>query len=210
MLRNLKSLILKNNQLTQSPIFYGVFQSFRHINLAENLISHISTDDFENITNVEYINLSFNDLILFEPRQELYRLSVLDLASNNLKEIPTLRGTYNSLQQLYLQHNNLSLKSLLKLKEKINGSEQSLNSLFLGGNGEFANNLAAVINFLEQFPNLSKIGLSDLKISKMFTMSNVLGELDLSGNNKNVKLVKTSSHIPNFLNISRSPWTTIQ
>ena len=119
----LETLDIKNNQLTQSPIFYGVFQSFRHINLAGNLISHISTDDFENITNVEYINLSFNGLILSEPRQELSRLSVLDLANNNLKEIPTLQGTYNSLQQLYLQHNNISLRSLLKLKEKMNGSE---------------------------------------------------------------------------------------
>ena len=178
----LKILDIKNNQLTQSPLFYGFFQSFRHINLAGNLISHISNDDFENITNVECINLSFNDLKAFEPRQELSRLSVLDLANNNVKEIPTLQGTYNSLQQLYLQHNDISLKSLLKLKENINGSEQSLNSLFLGGNGDFTNNLVAVINFLEQFPNLSKIGLSDLKISKMFTMSNVLGELDLSWN----------------------------
>ena len=179
----LETLDIKNNQLTQSPIFYGVFPSFRHINLVGNLISHISTDDFKNITNVEWSNLSFNSLTLFEPKQELSHLSVLDLANNNLKEIPALQGTYNSLQQLYLQHNNISLKSLLKLKKNINWSEQSLNSLFLGGNGEFANNLAAVINFFEQFPNLSKIGLSNLNISKMFIMSNVLGELDLSGNN---------------------------
>ena len=179
----LEILDIKNNQLTQSPIFYGVFRSFRHINLAGNLILRISTDDYENITNVEYINLSFNGLILFEPRQELFHLSVLDLANNNLKDIPSLQGSHNSLQQLYLQHNNISLKSLLKLMKNINGSEQSLNSLFLGRNGDFANNLAAVINFLEQFPNLSKIGLSNLNISKMFTTSNVLGELDLSWNN---------------------------
>ena len=179
----LETLDVKNNQLTQLPIFYGVFQSFRHINLAGNLISHIFTDDFENITNVERINLSFNDLKAFEPRQELSHLSVLDLANNSLKEIPTLQGAYNSLQELYLQHNDISLKSLHKLKENINGSEQSLNSLFLGGNGDFVNNLAAVIYFLAQFPNLSKIGLSDLNISGMFTISNVLGELDLSGNN---------------------------
>ena len=69
------------------------------------------------------------------------------------------------------------------MKGNINGSEQSLNSLFLGGNEDFANNLTAVINFLEQFPNLISVGVSDLKISKLFSMRNVLGELDLSGNN---------------------------
>ena len=107
----------------------------------------------------------------------------LDLANNNFKKIPTLRGIYNSLQSIYLQNNDISLKSLLKFKENINGSEQSLNSLFLGGNEDFANNLTAVINFLEQFPNLINVGLSDLNISKLVSVRNALGELDLSGNN---------------------------
>ena len=179
----LETLDIKYNQLTLLPTFHGLFQSFRHINVAGNLILHVSADDFENITNVECINLSFNSLTAFAPRHELPYLSVLDLANNNIKEIPTLRGIYNSLQQIYLQNNNISLRSLLKLKENIHGSELRLNSLFLGGNEDFANNLTAVINFLEQFPNVINVGLSDLKISKLFSMRNVLGELDLSGNN---------------------------
>ena len=38
------------------------------------------------------------------------------------------------------------------LKEKINGSEPSLNSIFLDGNKDFVNHLYAVIQYLEEFP----------------------------------------------------------
>ena len=151
--------------------------------MAGNLILRVHADDFQNITNVEAIDLSLNGLTAFEPRHELSGLSVLNLANNRLTEVPTLQGTYNSLQQIHLQNNNISLRSLLKLKEKIPGSEQSLTSLFLGGNEDFTKNISAVINFLEQFLNLCRIGLSSLKISEMFTMSNVLSDLDLSQNN---------------------------
>ena len=165
----LETLNIKDNQLTKLPIFYGVFQSFKEINVAGNRIANVYAGDFENITGVEAIDLSLNGLSAFEPRHELSGLSVLDLANNRLPEIPNLEGTYNSLQQIFLQHNNISLRSLLALKNKIHGSEQSLTSLFLGGNEDFANNLFAVTHFLEQFPNLFRIGFSSLKISDVFT-----------------------------------------
>ena len=177
----LLSLSVENNQLTELPKFCGFFQSFIQLYLRGNSISHVGGDDFENITNVEKIDLSNNRLLLCEPRQELSDLIVLDLANNNLKEMLTLQGTYISLRHLRIQNNNFSFTSLLMLKEKINSSEQSLTSLYLGGNEDLFNNLFAMISFLKQFPNLLGIGFSNLKISKMFSMR--LEYLDLSENN---------------------------
>ena len=177
----LLSLLVEDNQLTELPKFCGFFRSFSQLYLSRNFISYVGGDDFENITNVEYIYLSNNRLLLCEPRQELSGLRFLDVTSNNLKEIPTLQGTYNSLRHLEIQNNSISFTSLVMLKEKINGSEQSLNYLYLGGNEDFANNLFAMISFLEQFPNLFGVGFSNLKISKMFPMRFV--DFDLSRNN---------------------------
>ena len=56
-----------------------------------------------------------------------------------------------------------------------------MNYLYLGENEDFANNLFAMISFLEQFPNLFGVGFSNLKISKMFPMR--LSDFDLSRNN---------------------------
>ena len=177
----LLSLQVEDNQFTQLPTFYGFFQSFSQLYANRNFISFVAGDDFENITNVEYIYLSNNRLILFESRQELPGLLQLDLANNSLQEIPTLGGIYKSLRDLNIQNNNISFKSLLMLNEKINGSEKSLTSLNVAGNEDFAKNLFTIINFLEQFSNLFEVGFSNLKISKMFSMS--LTYFDLSKNN---------------------------
>ena len=177
----LVSLLVEENQLTELPKFCGFFRSFIQLYVRGNFISHVGGDDFENITNVDSIYLSNNRLLLCEPRQELSDLIVLDLANNNLKEMPTLQGTYNSLRILKIQNNNISFKSLLMLKQRINGSELSLNSLYLGGNEEQSNNVFAMISFLEQFPNLFGVGFSNLKISKMFPLR--LEYFHLSENN---------------------------
>ena len=175
------SLSVEENQLTKLPKFCGFFRSLSQLYLRRNFISHVDGDDFENITNVEYIYLSNNRPLLCEPRQELSGLRFLYLATNNLKEMPTLQGTYNSLRILKIQNNNISFKSLLMIKERINGSELSLNSLYLGGNEDLSNNLFAMISFLEQFPNLFGVGFSNLKISEMFPMRFL--DFDLSKNN---------------------------
>ena len=150
----LQTLRIEDNKLTQLPKFHGVFPSLQELYLTRNYILHVCEDGFKNITNINFVDLSSNGLLSFESRQELTSLSDLRLNNNSLSETPSL-----------------------------NGSQQSLTSLFLGGNDNFAENLPAVTNYLEQFPNLNKIGLSDLRIRAPINMSNVLTELDLSANN---------------------------
>ena len=178
----LLNLYLRYNRLNKIPTFHGVFQYIRTLHLASNLISHICKHDFENITNVETIVLSDNVLISFEPEHELVRLGYLYLSYNKLTEVPSLKGTYNSIQKIHVGNNKITVQSFLMLKEKINGSEQSLTELFMGGNADLSNDLPVVINFLRQFPKLQNVDLSYSNINKIFHLTNSLERLDLTHN----------------------------
>ena len=65
------------------------------------------------------------------------------------------------------------------LKEKINGSEMSLNSIFLDGNKHFVNNLYAVIQYLEEFPNLHTSDLSASELGKTYTIQETISKEDV-------------------------------
>ena len=179
----LENLLLNFNRLTQIPTFYGFFQSYRSLKLEGNLISHVCVGDFENITHIRDLYLGRNRLVTFEPRQELSNLANLNLDNNELTEIPALKGTYKFIRAIDIANNNITLESLLKLKERINGSEQSLTEIYLGGNEDLANNLPVVVNFLQLFPKLNFVALRGLEINKIFHMSNNPEILDFSWNN---------------------------
>ena len=183
----LEQLEIKNNRLNQLPTFYGIFTSLKRLYLSENLILRIRGNDFQNITNIQELRLSNNRLISFKPIQELASLTTFLLDNNNLVEIPTLKGTYKSLQTLNLHNNNISLGSVLMLRERINGSEQSLNTLTLGGNKDFPKNFTAVVNFLAEYQKLSEVSFADLEINnmsdllkKLFKNSNLPDDLTLT------------------------------
>ena len=178
----LEFLYLEDNHLTQIPKFYGFFQSLRILYLTANSISHACGEDFENITNIDTIDLSRNCLITFEPQQELSSLSYLYLYNNELTEMPALKGTYNSIRGIDIGNNNVTVESLLTLRERINGSEQSLTDLFLGGNEDFTNNLSVVINFLKLFPKLRTFGFIGSKINRIFHLTNNVETLYFSEN----------------------------
>ena len=179
----LQKLSFWNNQFTKIPTFYGFFQSFREIYLGRNFISHVCEDDFENITNIEEIDISHNGLISFEPKHELVRLAALSLDENELIEVPYLKGRYNLIQQIYLNDNKIPVESFLTLNEKLNGSEHSLTELRMGENTDLRNSLSDVITFLKRFTKLKSVSLTKSNISKIFHLTNSLEQLDLSYNN---------------------------
>ena len=178
----LEYLYLESNHLTQIPTFYGFFQSLRTLYLTENSISHACGKDFENITNIDSLSLESNYLVTFEPKQELSSLSYLYLYNNELTEIPGLKGTYNSIRRIDIGNNNITVESLLTLRERINGSEPSLTDLFLGGNEDFTNNLSVVINFLKLLPKLRTFGFIGSKINRIFHLTNNVETLYFSEN----------------------------
>ena len=179
----LETLSLWNNQLTKMPTFYGFFQYFETLRVSINLISHVSEEDFENITNIKSIYLSHDGLVSFEPKQELVRLEHLYLGYNKLTDVPSLKGMYNYVRRINVENNKIPVESLLTLNEKLNGSEHSLTELHMGANADLSNNLSDVITFLKQFPKLIKVVLPKSNINKIFHLTNRLGWLDLSYNN---------------------------
>ena len=152
----LEHLDLEDNRLAQIPTFYGFFQSLRALYLAENLISHVYGEAFENITNINTIDLASNYLVIFESEQELSSLSHFYLNSNELTEIPALKGTYN-LIYIDIRDNEITVECFLTLRERINGSEHSITKLLLGRNEDLVDNMLVVVNFLEQFTKLTQV-----------------------------------------------------
>lgn len=82
--------------------------------MSGNFISYACGDGFENITNINYIDLSNNGLVSFDPVQELLSLWTLVLDSNNLTKIPALQGTVSSVE---LRDNLISFVGGEYLKE---------------------------------------------------------------------------------------------
>lgn len=93
----------------------------RSLILSNNKVSFLSTEAFVHVTNLTYLDLSFNDLrqldeLIFEP---LERLEVLLLYKNYISQIDrTAFEGLNSLQRLYMSHNQISRFPLEVLKEK--------------------------------------------------------------------------------------------
>ena len=157
----LEYLNLELNQLAQIPTFHGFFQSLTTLYLTENSISHIGAEDFENITNIDSLYLGDNYLVIFELEQELSNLHYLNFRYNELTDIPALNGTYNSINEINIQDNYITVEPLLTLKERIQGLEQSLTKLWLGRNEDLANHMSVVVNFLQQFSELMTVNFTN-------------------------------------------------
>ena len=89
---------------------------------------------------------------------------------------------------------------MLTLKERINGSEQSLTDLILGGNDDLATNLSVVVNFLKTFPKLRTLGIIDSKINKIFHLTNSLETLILNENEIS-RITKEDFNVTNEYNV---------
>ena len=196
----LATLILDNNLLSHVSKFHGFFPSLTRLHIAGNFMSHVCEEDFENITNIRYLYLGRNSLIIFEPKQELLYLYNLDLGRNKLTEIPMLKETYRSLRGIDIRYNKLTVESLLTLKERINGSEQSLTQLYFSGNEDLATNLSVVVNFLKTFPKFRTLGIIDSKINKIFHLTNSLDILILNENDIS-RITKDDFNVSNEYNV---------
>ena len=53
---------LGGNEIETFPNFYGMMNVLKHLTLRYNQINYISPESFENITNLEYLDLAHNQL----------------------------------------------------------------------------------------------------------------------------------------------------
>ncbi|GLT78560.1 hypothetical protein SLA2020_500910 [Shorea laevis] len=126
-LSKLKYLYLYNNLLQKDIVrILGKLPSLKWLDLSFNILEgSISQKELGNLSNVEGLILSRNELSGNLPVQGFTKLKILDLSSNQFSGIiPPSIGALHSLKALFLSHNqlngslpNLSLCGLKRLQE---------------------------------------------------------------------------------------------
>jgi GTPase SAR1 family protein len=121
-LKNLTSLDLGGNQLSELPAVLGELKNLTSLDLGGNQLSELPAvlGELKNLTSLD---LSRNQLSeLPAVLGELKNLTSLDLSSNQLRELPAVLGELKNLTSLDLSSNQLSelpdfIQELPKLKE---------------------------------------------------------------------------------------------
>ncbi|XP_029442291.1 fibromodulin-like isoform X1 [Rhinatrema bivittatum] len=104
-LKNLERLYLDNNNITVVPS--NLPRSLRELHLSSNQLSRIPSDVLEGLENLTALHLHDNQIQdVGGAFKWLKSLVLLDLSNNNIRKIP--EGLPNSLQQLYLEFNQVS------------------------------------------------------------------------------------------------------
>ena len=73
----LAEIYLYENAMEEFPKFYGVMNNLKYLVLSRNQISYISPESFENITNLESLDLSQNELMEIEINVDVFRFELI-------------------------------------------------------------------------------------------------------------------------------------
>lgn len=162
----------------------------KYLNLRENKIEIIS--DLGELTQLFYLDISFNNIVEIPLLSHLIKLEELNLFSNKIENINFL-GVQTQLKKLLLGSNKIfdisALKNLNKLETLDIGFNEisnfnvlinliNLSELDLGGNSILN------LNFLENCNNLKSISLNFIRNCDLEFLGKLikLKELDLSNN----------------------------
>ena len=139
-LQSIVELSLKSNSLDEMPQFTGSFNSLRVLNLAKNKITHVGPQAFENIQNIERLDLTSNKIVEFRIITELSKLKFLLLGSNKLETMPRLKGYYSKKSlTINLIKNNIGIDSFLEFQNYFNISSSKLKTFNIGRNPTLVN-----------------------------------------------------------------------
>ena len=179
----LDELKLENNEMTTMPVFHGSFSVLKTIFLNINKISTISSENFENITGLETIYISSNELAAFDVSKRLssglINFERLHLSNNMLQELELISDDFPNLNDLELINNDLTKMPTFR------GMFLKLESLKLGGNK--INSTSSEI--FENITHLKTLDLSGNELTEFELMKSDSGidgldleYLDLSNN----------------------------
>lgn len=205
--KNLKNLHVDDNDLVM--IRAQDFQNhleLKHINVAGNFISQIESNTFDRLTDLKYLNISHNSLEgleFFTILSQLTSLEVLDLSSNKINKVPSLKlFKMNNLKTLNVSNNFIteipdkSLSGLFSLRElRLQNNEiqaihpNAFNQLFDLVYLDVSKNKLQYLDpnlFTIPSVNLKRIFMKDNQLSSLaetlFANARKLVQLDLSGN----------------------------
>ena len=159
---------LDTNEIETFPKFYGVMDALKRLSVRHNQINYISPEGFENITNLEFLDLSHNQLTEIEIGVALLNLSSFQLESNLLSTMPKMAGHHTKPLSLNLYNNKLTGAAVVGFKVNFSISPDGILDLNLGSNLDLSNDLSPVMNYLfENFPGMEYLGLSNLQLTEM-------------------------------------------
>lgn len=116
--KNLESLDLSGNKLTEFPSELVYSSNLRKIALGYNKINYI-TPEIGKLSKLEYIELKNNNISELPPEiGQLTKLKYLGVSFNKLRELPSEIGNLSKLQDLFLQCNNFNKGYLDQLAKK--------------------------------------------------------------------------------------------
>ena len=159
---------LNANEIETFPQFYGEMIALKRLLLRDNQINYISPESFENITNLELLDLSCNQLTEIEISVALPNLSFFDLESNLLSTMPKVAGHHTKPLSLKMFGNRLTATAVVGFKANFSISARGLFELNLGANLDLMNGLSSVMKYLfETFPGMEYLDLSHLQLTEI-------------------------------------------
>jgi internalin A len=173
---SLKQLYLSGSAQKRIPSFVG-FTNLQYLDLSHNQISEIN--GLNELTQLQYLDLSHNQISEINGLSKLTQLLHLDLTNNRLSEIQSLNALMK-IQYLDLSHNQISeIKNLNELTQlrSLNLSSnrinvvEGLNELIRLENLDVFDNQIREIKNLDGLTQLVSLSLSDNQITNIEALS---------------------------------------
>lgn len=103
-------------------LFQNLRSSLVELNLSGNLIQTLNDDIFQHLENIQMLDLSYNQLQVFDVGFLSTKLERLNLEGNNLYKIEMLRRShFTSIKSLVISRNNLPCEHLNELMREWDG-----------------------------------------------------------------------------------------
>lgn len=108
-LKSLEHLSLKNNTIVDFPTIVSTIEHLKYLNLSENRIEKLDGQHFQNLMNVEKVDLGYNSIASIPPVQIPYpKCRNLSVEGNKLTEFPNAVTHVKTLEKLNLSKNGIS------------------------------------------------------------------------------------------------------
>uniref|UniRef100_A0AC34RK44 Leucine rich repeat protein n=1 Tax=Panagrolaimus sp. JU765 TaxID=591449 RepID=A0AC34RK44_9BILA len=108
---NCHTVDASNNQLKRLLYFAFLKRTLKHLNVSHNRITDVERF-LSFMTQLDFLDLSFNSLSVFPSINDLQKLSILDLSNNQITHLPPLKSLLN-LKTLKMNSNNVTTLNTL-------------------------------------------------------------------------------------------------